>query len=259
MLKKYLKNTSLWIAISYSELYQKYFNPSWVKGKNEDFQFYKNLLKDAGKELIFDVGANTGYKTSLFRRISKKVLAFEPSNSCYQILKKRFKYSNVEIFNCALGSEKTSLDYYEIEGQEAYSSLSSKHIETRVVNRNMVGIKSIKPKKVSVEIIEDFITKYGKPYYIKIDVEGFEYEVIKGLQTPVSLISFESNLPEFCKESIEIIYYLSRLSNNKYVFNFTAEIDFLLENFLDGKEACNFVSACQMPTLEIYAKLISDG
>ncbi len=256
MVKKYLKNTSLWIAISYSNLYQKYFHPLAFKSKNEEIKFYEEILKDADKDLIFDVGANTGHKTSIFRRISKKVLAFEPSNKCYQILKKRFKHSNVEIFNCALGSEKSSLDYFEIEGQEGYNSLSSKHIETTVANRNLVGIKSIKPKKVPVEKIEDYITKFGKPCYIKIDVEGFEYEVIKGLQTPVSLISFESNLPEFCKESIEIINYLSQLSNNKYIFNFASDTNFLLEKSVGREDACDFVLTCQVRSIEIYAKLI---
>jgi FkbM family methyltransferase len=255
MVKKYLKNTSFWISISHSRLYQKYFNPIAFKCKNEDINFYKNILEDGDKGLIFDVGANSGYKTSIFCKISKKVLAFEPSNICCQILRKRFRHSNVEIFNCALGSEKSSLDYYEIEGHEGYSSLSTKHIETTVADRNLVDIKSIKPKKVSVEIIEDYITKFGKPHYIKIDVEGFEYEVIKGLKTPVSLLSFESNLPEFSKESIEIINYLSQLSNNKYLFNFTTNIGFLSENFLGREEACNFVLASRIKTLEVYAKL----
>ena len=52
-------------------------------------------------------------------------------------------------------------------------------------------------KKVEVETttLEELIRSYGRPFYIKIDVEGHEASVLKGLQSVVPFVSFEVNLP----------------------------------------------------------------
>lgn len=257
MIKKYLRNTHLWVKITYSDIYLKIRKPKVYKKQTEEFNFYKKLINSIQfkTELIFDIGANVGNKSYLFSKLSNKVLAFEPSSKLCIILKHRFNNSNVQVFNCALGSETTSLDYFEIEGNEGYSSLSQKHIETIVKERNISDLKSLESQKVKVEKVETYIKKFGTPIYIKIDVEGYEYEVIQGLQTVVPLISFESNLPEFCPESIQIINYLSNISSDNYYFNFIFDTSFLLENFVNKNDAIKFLLSTQLRYLEIYAIL----
>ena len=257
MIKSFLKNTRLWIVISNSDLYQKLRNPVGFKKYQEEVNFYSQLLAAINypKELIFDVGANLGKKSAIFSTLSKKVIAFEPSEKLFDYIRKRFKNSHVELFNCALGSTVSSSEFYEINGNEAYNSLSKKHIETTVTKRNISTIELVNTRKVNVEIIENFIRKFGVPVYIKIDVEGYEYEVIKGLKTPVPLISFEANLPEFRDESINIIEYLSTISWDKYQFNFTSGNFLLLPNFVNKEVAIDFLSQTQYRYVEIYAKL----
>ncbi len=257
MIKSFLRNTRLWIVISNSDLYQKLRNPLAFKKDQEEVNFYSQLLAAINypKELIFDVGANLGKKSAIFSKLSKKVIAFEPSENIFTYLQKRFKNSHVELFNCALGSTVSSSEFYEINGNEAYNSLSKKHIETTVTKREISNIELVTRRKVNVEIIENFIKKFGVPVYIKIDVEGYEYEVIKGLKTPVPLISFEANLPEFCDESINIIEYLSTISFDKYQFNFTSGNFLLLQNFANKDEAINFLLTTAYRYVEIYAKL----
>ena len=258
MLKTYLKQTPLGIKIKYSNLYQKIRHPDNFRKELDEYNFYKDLIQNINykNDLIIDVGANVGDKSNLFSKLAGKVLAFEPSTTIFPILKHRYKKSNVEVFNCALGRINTTLDFYEIEGNEAYSSLSKKHIETTVTERNVADFELIKNKRVTVEKIENYIKKYGMPIYIKIDVEGYEYEVIQGLETAVPLISLEANLPEFSKESVNCIEYLSNISSDKYIFNFTTNHSFLLENFIKRNDAIKFITSTQLRYLEIYAKLI---
>lgn len=259
MLKNYLKQTPLGIKILYSNLYQKIRHPDDFRKQLEEFNFYKNLIQNINckNDLIIDVGANVGEKSNMFSKLADKVLAFEPSTSIFPILKHRYKNSNVEVFNCALGSDNTTLDFYELEGNECYSSLSKKHIETTVTERNVTSFDLIKNNKVVVEKIESYIKKYGIPIYIKIDVEGYEYEVIRGLETAVPLISFEANLPEFCQESINCINYLSSISSDKYMFNFTTDNFFLREHFVKRNDAIKFLESTQLRYLEIYAQLMN--
>ena len=258
MLKTYLKQTPWGIKILYSDFYQKIRHPDDFRKQSDEYIFYKSLIENINykNDLIIDVGANVGNKSKIFSLLAKKVLAFEPSTTIFSILKHRYKNSNVEVFNCALGRVNDILNFFEIEGNAAYSSLSKKHIETTVTERNVTSFESIKNNKVIVEKIEHYIKKYGIPIYIKIDVEGYEYEVIQGLETAVPLISFEANLPEFYQESVNCIKYLSSISNDKYVFNFTTDNFFLGEHFVKRDDAIKFLVSTQLRYLEIYAQLM---
>lgn len=257
MVISFLKKTWLWKKILNSQIYFKFKNPTQFKRFMEEFTFYKNFLHSHPykNELIFDVGANMGRKSFIFLKLTKKVIAFEPSVNLYQFLKKRFQKENILIFNCALGSRISTLDLFIVEDNEAYNSLNKKHIESIVTKRGIANKNNVKSTKVQVELLENFVQKFGLPKYIKIDVEGHEYEVIKGLKTPVPLLSFEVNLPEFRQEAIDTITYLQTLSNNKYSYNFTAGFSWISEEFLSATKAVNFLTETSQPYLEIYVRM----
>jgi len=260
MIKAIIKKSKLWKTISKSGLYQKLRFPAKYKIQQEEPDFYKKFLKShpAKNNLIFDVGANMGHKSIIFSRLAKKVVAFEPSEKLFDFLQKRFNNSNVTLFNYALGNAVTDSDFYVVENNEAYNSLNKKHIETTTTSRGIATINTVKHKKVKVEVLENFIKKFGIPKYIKIDVEGYEYEVIKGLITPVPLLSFEVNLPEFLSESIQTINHLDLISSNKYRFNFATSNFFLNEKFIGKEDAIQFLRETALQYLEIYVKFDLD-
>lgn len=257
MLKSFVKKTWLWKILLQSKLYYRLKYPAQFKKYQEEFSFYKEFLQSHPykNELIFDVGANMGRKSFIFLKLAKKVIAFEPSERLFLFLKKRFKQENILLFNCALGSSVSTLDFFIIEGNEAYNSLNRKHIESTAKQRGVVTKNNVKPIKVKVDILENFIQEYGIPKYIKIDVEGHECDVIKGLITPVPLLSFEANLPEFRLETINAIRYLQTLSNNKYSFNFATDFSWISKDFLCANEAVKFLTNTSLPYLEIYVKM----
>lgn len=106
-------------------------------------------------------------------------------------------------------------------------------------------------------MLENFICKFGLPKYIKIDVEGYELEVLKGLETPIPLLSFEANLPEFRVETIKSIEYLHNLSSGKYVYNFANDNFFLKEDFISKDEAIDYITTTKLHYLEIYVRMDS--
>jgi len=257
MIKTYLKNTRLWILISYSNFYQKIRNPEGYAKTKREIIFYTNLLEsiEFRNNLIFDVGANIGNKSVIFAKIAKNVIAFEPTERLFLLLKKRLKHTNVKMLNYALGSSVSSLEFFVIEGNDAYNSLSKKHIETTATQRDIAKVENVSTRTVHVDTLENAIQQFGIPKYIKIDVEGYEYEVIKGLKNSITLISFEVNLPDFLNESIKIIEYLAALSDDKYLFNFTADGPFLNETFINKVHAIRFLTTSPLKYMEVYAKL----
>ena len=155
--------------------------------RRRQIEFYRGLL--GSTRLIFDVGANVGQRTAIFVALGKRVVAFEPDTRALAQLRARFRFvRKVVIEGIALGSKDDELPLYVCE-TDALSSLSAEHV--RMMHDVHFPKDEWQPgQAVQVATLDAMTKKHGVPGFIKIDVEGFELEVLKGLSTPVSL-SFE--------------------------------------------------------------------
>lgn len=156
---------------------------------------------------IFDIGANTGQNIDYFLSKSKKVIAVEPiSELCLQMernFKKSIKNDELKILNFAVVNDEntTSLDFYFNTDKSWESSL----------------LKNDKSKKVNVSAttLNKLFNKYGYPDCIKIDIEGYDLEVLKYMATL-------NILPDYLSIEIQNKKTLDFIVNNfsyKY-FNF---------------------------------------
>jgi len=74
--------------------------------------------------------------------------------------------------------------------------------------------------------LDNLIKAYGSPKFIKIGVEGYEYEVIQGLSERVNALSLEFT-PEFSESTIKCLEYLQALGD--CVTNFSVGETFSFE------------------------------
>jgi len=124
---------------------------------------------------MIDVGANIGYHTVYGARLvgpdQGKVYAFEPGDDNLAYLKKNVhhnKLSNVEIVPCAAGAARRVRNFYLRKS----SNLHSFYADAEAKN-----IKAIKIQEVPLdEIVKERVD------FVKIDVEGAEMEVLKGMK-----------------------------------------------------------------------------
>ena len=145
---------------------------------------YKDLI--ACGDLVFDVGANAGDRSIMFLMLGAKVVGFEPQPVCVNFLRKLEVFPQFTHEAVALASEPGEAEMH-ICDEHCASTLSDFWVtEGRFAKNNWIG-----KEKVKVETLEKYIEKHGVPRFIKIDVEGFEYEVLKGLKTEVAYISIE--------------------------------------------------------------------
>ncbi|MEH2107059.1 FkbM family methyltransferase [Nostoc sp.] len=165
-----------------------------------EVSFYSKLLDS--DSLCFDIGANIGTKAEAFLIAGAKVVAFEPQPECMRELKARCSHyrSKFHPVQKAVGAEPGESTLYTRER----SGIASFY-------EDWVGTvqSSI---QVSITTLDRAIDEFGKPDYCKIDVEGWELEVLKGLTQPISLLSFEYHITEReINTTAACIDYLSHL------------------------------------------------
>jgi FkbM family methyltransferase len=145
---------------------------------------------------IFDVGANKGQFASLLMKYFPEatIYSFEPHPVSFNELNK-IESSKVKKYNIALGKENTKMqlfDYEEDQGSQ-HASLNQEVI---------TNIHSKKSKSIEVNVVklDDFCIENKIPSidFLKIDVEGFELDVLMGAKNLLELklihtIQFEFN------------------------------------------------------------------
>ena len=177
-------------------------------------EFYRAFLKPG--DLVFDIGANMGNRSFVFLKLGASVIAAEPNQKLYENLKFRFG-EKLNVLNIGLGEVISKMDFF-IGSNHLVSSFSNEYIDHKTrLHPNLTY-----QKKVSVEVrtLDSLIAEYGIPSFIKIDVEGFEKQVIKGLTKKANLISFELNTPRFNTDAIESLAHLRRLGYSKCNYSF---------------------------------------
>ena len=111
--------------------------------------------------------------------------------------------------------------------------------------------------EVEVVTLDDLIEKYGMPVFIKIDVEDYEAEVLKGLSHPIKAISFEffNWTPERTRECLELI---DRLGNYKYNLSVGENQRFENSDWMNTPEILAFIDRYKPEKSysgDIYARL----
>lgn len=236
--------------------YLKMRHPSALRVMKEERFFYKNLI-GSKVELIFDVGANAGHKAIIFRRLAKKVICFEPDPDSARTLRRRFWLKpEICIRQLGVSSDSGILEFQRVSAGSPFNSFSKTWVENQKSKEDSIASMQGDSIPVQVKTLDQLIGVYGKPDFIKIDVEGFEIEVLKGLTQPINLISFECNLPKFKEQSIECVQKLITLSSS-YVFNFvTSDNQWKFENDWMGHDAITCrISEGTHDFLEVFAKL----
>jgi FkbM family methyltransferase len=167
--------------------------------------------------LCFDIGANTGTRVASFLMLRAKVVAVEPQRICYEELQKNFKNEAVTVVPKGVGAKNEIRDFY-LADNSLISSFSTDWIKGQKTgyfkNNNWDRIE-----KVEIVTLDMLIERFGLPDFIKIDTEGFELEVLKGLSKPVKALSFEYTLPHQKDKAIECIGILDNLYKGKALYN----------------------------------------
>jgi FkbM family methyltransferase len=216
--------------------------------------FYAQFINKGA--LVFDVGANIGNRTQTFLDLGATVISIEPQPHCAAVLLQ--KYSSNENFTLvqkALGN-CTGENQMWLNSVHVISSLSEEWIKrTTASNRFGPGHNYYGRCTVEITTLDNLIQQFGKPDFCKIDVEGFEFEVLQGLSQPIKAISFEFTR-EYSESSENCINHLVNIGNYQFNFSSGESMQFSLPNWVDSQEICHYIkSLTGLEWGDIYARL----
>jgi len=216
--------------------------------------------------LIFDIGANVGEKADVFLRLGARVVAVEPDIRAQEILRAKFlKYrlspKPVKIIGKAV-SDSIAVATLLVDGPgSALNTLSRKWADALRESRENKGrfdtgfdaLEFANMREVETTTIEELTAEHGSPFFVKIDVEGHELGVLRGLRRPVPFLSFEVNLPEFRSEGLQCLDILQLVAPTGEC-NFTADCSsgLSLEKWVDTRQLKDVISKCQEACIEVF-------
>jgi FkbM family methyltransferase len=148
--------------------------------------FFKDIYEQESKikpgDIVLDVGAHIGcFTLKAAKEVGPegKVVSFEPSSENFRLLSMNVSsndYSNAKLFNVAVGSEPGTAKLHLGNRRGTNSLLSDASAE-------QVGVEEV-PIRTLDSVADEL--KLNKVNFMKIDVEGFELEVLKGAQNILS-------------------------------------------------------------------------
>ena len=216
-----------------------------------DFFYQKKIInflkKNIGNNfpILIDVGAHKGETIDLFAKNFniKKIISFEASPISFNYLQKKIislnkKYRQTEIIleNLALGSENKDSEIKHLF--ESSSSTINEINHDSTYFKKKYKILNLFSKKKLYETLKIKITKLSEYFnqnnlekidFLKIDTEGYEYEVLKGLEDKiikVRFIMFEHHYDDMIKKNYTFGNMCDLLKMNNFKMIYKSKMPF---------------------------------
>jgi len=170
----------------------------------------------APPRILFDIGANTGQYADVNAKKYDKVILVEANPSLCKILRAKFRHPKYVVEN-VLVSKDNNAEFYVSSTADTISTAAVRW----VTDSRFTGHQKWAPGTESIPCmsLDALIAKHGTPAYIKIDVEGYEYNVLQSLTavTPNPIpLAFEWAEEMLDEIILSVRYLVSQLHYTKF-------------------------------------------
>jgi FkbM family methyltransferase len=202
-------------------------------------------------DLVFDVGANAGQKTEAFLSCGARLVCVEPQPDCVRVLEQKFgSRPDVCILQKGLADKPGVMTLQICSSANTISTFSEDWKHGRFSDYQW-------DKTIPVEVttLDELIARHGRPRYCKIDVEGFEEVVLRGITRPVPCLSFEF-AREFLPSARRCASYLEGIGYREFNLMLAEEQSLAFSGWMDAEQLFSEIDKLKDPLLwgDIYAR-----
>jgi FkbM family methyltransferase len=166
-------------------MYHNLFSPGVARQRLARSNFYAQFLGPG--DLVFDVGANYGEYSQMFLRLGARVIAMEPNPACARILA-RGGSKDLTVRCEAVGDREGEITLF-VGARSGHSTVSSEWMEKAVTTSG--DYRWNHTINVPITTLDRLQREYGTPDFVKIDVEGYEASVFRGMSFRTRALGFE--------------------------------------------------------------------
>ena len=143
-------------------------------------------------DLVFDVGAHAGNRTRALAALGCRVVALEPQPDFAGLLRLLFgRHARVTVLETAVGDRAGVATLSVSDRTPTMTTLAAAWRAARERDPVFDGVRWNRDIDVELVTLDALIARFGRPAFVKIDVEGAEPAVLAGLTRPVPALSFE--------------------------------------------------------------------
>jgi len=201
-------------------------------------RFYAPFIQKG--DLVFDVGAHIGGYSEVFADLGGRVISIEPNPRCCEQLRRLANVRDVRVEHCAAGDVPGKLNLRVCE-DSVLSTVAEDYYEEAKRSSIHKGVRWLDSVEVEVVTLDQLAQRHGIPTFVKIDAEGYDDHVLKGLSFRPKALIFEYAriLPEVAARCLA-----SPLLCNGYTFNFSRglELNYASETWMTRQELCERLS-----------------
>jgi FkbM family methyltransferase len=197
--------------------YQSLFDRQTLKFHKKMCDLYSPYIRQ--DDLVFDIGANVGLYSDLFTELGARVIAVEPNPGCCEILSAMASCRNITIVNRAAGDVPGKLNLHLSEDSNI-STLATEWYEAAQRSPVHSHNRWVGTLEVDVITLDELAQRYGIPSFVKIDVEGFDDHVVRGMTFRPQTLTFEFNqeIPQVARRCLA-----APMLTSGYEFNYVLD------------------------------------
>ncbi len=153
-------------------------------------KLYARFVKSG--DLAFDIGSHVGDRIGSFRRCGARVVALEPQPDCARVVRALYgEDRDIKLVEAACGPQAGHLTLHINSANPTVTTASPDFVKAADGAGGWEGQVWDRAITVPVTTFDALIAAHGMPAFAKIDVEGFEADVLAGLSQPIPALSFE--------------------------------------------------------------------